>query len=1318
MKKKGLALLVALMLVFGLVACKDKTTTTIPTTAAPTTTAPVTTAFSVKLSGVTDAGFTNEDKIIAGEWFDLLAGVSAMGSDGVDYKNNIQFLTIDDACYIEDGKLKTTGPKTCTVTYRVVVQGKMDSVDRTIKISSAPITTVFVETDKWNNETLLGTDYTIQPALTADAVTNTWYYWTNIATVSAQISNNQLVIDQEAIGGNDYSYQIKVKTDIELEKKRSYKLTFTVDAEVARYIDIVVKAENADSGYTNDAHNIFELQAGVHEYEIVFVAPQTLLHLNIMTGSVESETRFGLLKFSDFTLFEGPIEIQYEELTDFFKNDAITVGTAMEYITGTDSDYVREFYYWDQSSGALLEGEYVEGGFELTVLTAATETWGAQLQWNDLTKAGTELKKGANYKLSFTITSTTARLINLQVTGATNSDTISKEQMYELAVGENEIVMEFQSLYSYFFMKVHFGNYGDVTQTGTFTFTNMKLFEEKGAVAEPEPVDEGTPIGNIFGTPTNANGALVINPDPLPVGEIHLWAGIAEWFGEWTEIPEVTGTYNNGKLALNIVKTGAPEFWAIQLKYAGGALSVGTDYVFAFTLNSTVARKINVQLKNASFGAAYVDQEIVLVEGMNFIEIPFKATVDSFNFQMNLGKFEDKDETGSLTFEQFTVTRPFALVEDFVVNGDFETAMATLGTADSVGWAVWTGGGYVGTQTITGGKLEVATTTKGTDDWNAQVQYNDPAANLIVDAMYKVELDVNSSVATQITLQFKGATNEGPHSNAVVNLVAGDNHVVVYLKAVQKPLKLFILLGTSEVGTLSFDNILFYAPVMPTEEEPAIDYWPIENGIQNGNFDAVGFAVNGEGSGWTSWTTIDQSWASTQIDATFNVVDGKVVVETLGTGGEVWYIQLCYRPTDPLLEVVPGRKYKVEFDVNASVAGTFSMEMSTTGDKANVAIPVTLVVGDNHVVVEYVAYEANFKLTACLGLYGLATLTFDNFKISEEVTLGYQEVENGIQNGNFDAVGFAVNGEGSGWTSWTTIDQSWASTQIDATFNVVDGKVVVETLGTGGEVWYIQLCYRPTDPLLEVVPGRKYKVEFDVNASVAGTFSMEMSTTGDKANVAIPVTLVVGDNHVVVEYVAYEANFKLTACLGLYGLATLTFDNFKISEAVPFDFSLVDNGIQNGNFDAVGFAVNGEGSGWTSWTTIDQSWASTQIDATFNVVDGKVVVETLGTGGEVWYIQLCYRPTDPLLEVVPGRKYKVEFDVNASVAGTFSMEMSTTGDKANVAIPVTLVVGDNHVVVEYVAYEANFKLTACLGLYGLATLTFDNFVISEFGPRI
>ncbi len=353
------------------------------------------------------------------------------------------------------------------------------------------------------------------------------------------------------------------------------------------------------------------------------------------------------------------------------------------------------------------------------------------------------------------------------------------------------------------------------------------------------------------------------------------------------------------------------------------------------------------------------------------------------------------------------------------------------------------------------------------------------------------------------------------------------------------------------------------------------------------------------------------------------------------------------------------------------------MEMTTTGNAANVQIPVTLVVGDNHVSVEYVAHEVNFKLTACIGTYGLAILTFDNF-------VAYEKVDKGILNGSFEPNAIELNGEGSVWSTWTNANE--------ATFAVVDEAVVATITGVGTEVWHAQLSYRPITN--DVVVGSTYVVEFDVNATVAGTFSMEMTTTGNAANVQIPVTLVVGDNHVTLQYVAYEENFKLTACIGTYGVAVLTFDNFTAN--------LLDGAdIFNYDFSPMPVALNAAGSGWTSWTNANE--------ATFAVVDEAVVATITVLGTEVWHAQLGYRPTSN--DVVVGDTYRVEFDVYATVAGTFSMEMSTTNNAANVAIPVTLVVGNNHVVVEYVAYETNFKLTACIGTYGIGVLTFDNFEV-------
>jgi hypothetical protein len=157
----------------------------------------------------------------------------------------------------------------------------------------------------------------------------------------------------------------------------------------------------------------------------------------------------------------------------------------------------------------------------------------------------------------------------------------------------------------------------------------------------------------------------------------------------------------------------------------------------------------------------------------------------------------------------------------------------------------------------------------------------------------------------------------------------------------------------------------------------------------------------------------------------------------------------------------------------------------------------------------------------------------------------------------------------------------------------------------------------------------------------------------------------------------------------------------------------------------MGIVVTGteETDGWTYWTTVDQGSWTTTVDATFAVTDGAAVVTILddstnhGVGQYVWSIQFQYRPNDAAFYVTAGATYRVEFDVNATVGGTFSMEMTTTGNAGNVAIPVTLVAGDNHVVVEYVAYEENFMLTACIGQYGPATLTFDNFTLTELVPR-
>jgi len=1145
MKKKGFLFLLLMLLSFGVIACEK--TTTVPTT--------VTTAFSVTLAGLTDVGFTADDKILTGESFDLLAGVTAIGTDGVDYADRIQLSSDDAACQIEDDNtLHSNTAKTCTITYLSVVNSKVTRANRLVKISAAPVTVEFTETDRIDNTALFGTDYTVT---TTDPGVNMWHYWQESNAVlgttgSVTVSGGKLIIVQETTGSVGYALQVPALTEASLEQGRTYKITMTITSDAVRVIDIVTKAPNDD--YGNDTHSLIEIAEGTAEYEMVFVANQDVLHLNIMTGLVEGNVNVGTLEFSNLTLFEGPELVNYTELTDFFVNTEVASGTSIEYITGTDTDYVREFYYWDENSGALLTGTTTADGIDLTVPTAATNDYGIQLQWNDVNKAGQALTVNQSYLLEMNITSSVARTIKIEVTGKTNSLAASVSQSFELQVGDNPIALEFTSLYDYFFLKMHFGNYGDLVQTGTFSITGLKLSEGTGEVV---PVDD-------------------------EVSYVQSYLQI------------VNGNFNAVGFAIN------------------GAGSAWTTWT---TINETWTTP--------------VDANFSVVDGAVVVE--------------------------------------------------------TLGTGDYV--------------------------------WSIQLQYRPGLGlnNVVAGNKYKVEFDVNASVAGTFSMELTTTGNAG-NVAIDVTLVEGDNHVVVEYTAYESQLMLTASLGQYGAATLTFDNFVLY-------EEATMAFVSVNNGIANGDFNADGFAVGGEGSSWGSWTTINETW-TTPVDATFNVVDGKVVVETLGVGDYVWSIQFQYRPELGLLNVVPGDKYKVEFDVNATVAGTFSMELTTTNNAANVAIDVTLVVGDNHVVVEYTAYEAQLMLTASLGQYGAAVLTFDNFNLQHEVVANaYHEFvasDLSIVNGNFSAAGFAVNAVGSSWSSWTTINETW-TTPVDANFSVLSGGVMVQTLGTGDYVWSIQLQYRPEIGLNQMVIGNYYRVEFDVDASVAGTFSMEVTTTNNFANNAFPVYLNVGMNHVSIHFMAMQKDLMLTASLGQYGAATLVFDNFEIFEQSQYHFVPVANGIVNGDFSAAGFAVNAVGSSWSSWTTVNETW-TTPVGANISILGGGVKVETLGVGDYVWSIQLQYRPALGVANVIPGDLYRVEFDVDASVGGTFSMEMTTTNNAANVAIEVTLVAGMNHVVVEYVAFEPQFMLTASLGQYGAATLVFDNFklyhsVISN-GPVI
>ena len=117
--KKLLVLIAALALTFSLAACGGGGDDPDPVD------------LVVTLSGLVD------QEITVGDAIDLLDGITATGSDDVDYTS---FITIDsDDCPLTEGTINTSSPKTCHITYTAVVEGKMVRDTLTIKINPADV---------------------------------------------------------------------------------------------------------------------------------------------------------------------------------------------------------------------------------------------------------------------------------------------------------------------------------------------------------------------------------------------------------------------------------------------------------------------------------------------------------------------------------------------------------------------------------------------------------------------------------------------------------------------------------------------------------------------------------------------------------------------------------------------------------------------------------------------------------------------------------------------------------------------------------------------------------------------------------------------------------------------------------------------------------------------------------------------------------------------------------------------------------------------------------------------------------------------------
>jgi hypothetical protein len=332
-------------------------------------------------------------------------------------------------------------------------------------------------------------------------------------------------------------------------------------------------------------------------------------------------------------------------------------------------------------------------------------------------------------------------------------------------------------------------------------------------------------------------------------------------------------------------------------------------------------------------------------------------------------------------------------------------------------WYLWVGQAAMGwtsywsefpelTSNYNAGKVSLDIAKVGAPEfWGIQLKYK--GGDIVKDVTYALSFQVYSEVARKIQFEIKNDAFNVVYNQYEVNLVAGINFVEVEFKAADTKLNIQFNLGNfnndplvEEAGLLEFSTFTLSRPTIL-----------VEGMFENGDFATAQAFGAADAPGWAYWTTEGATWLGendVEYLGTATIADGVLTAVTTQTGHIVWASQIQYNYAGAEKMTV-GAVYKVEFDVNASVATTIVAQLVTAGNFANQDVLVQLNQGDNHVTVYFVAQQEAFRFFFLLGNTAPSTLVFDNLTYSEPLLPGEVIPEPEVLVNAIDGKGNEVN---------------------------------------------------------------------------------------------------------------------------------------------------------------------------------------------------------------------------------------------------------------------------------------------------------------------
>ncbi|MDH6373600.1 beta-glucanase (GH16 family) [Paenibacillus sp. PastF-3] len=410
--------------------------------------------------------------------------------------------------------------------------------------------------------------------------------------------HNFVKVNISNAGGNVYSVQ--PQAIVSVAKGRFYKLSFDAKTDVSRNISVKLTGGESRGFAAYSPALKAELTSEMTHFETMFQMKEnsdiaTRIEFNMGTNA--SPVWLG--------------NVRLEEVDRIpFDHDGIKtpLGSGNHLYNGTfDLGEPNRMSYWhvETAKGATAAAKVDDKG-KLNVKIGGSESGEVRLL-----QKGIQLIQGQDYELAFNAAVSSARTATVQLLGKDGS--VHAQQSVNLAQGEQEIKASFTNLAG---ATDHEGQFILILNgaADTVILDNFKLLR----------------------TSFYYDPSLVYYP--LVNGEFN--AEFLAWDRLLTEQGgQSTATATDGTAKFNITNTGSQPY-SVMLFQNNLKAASGIDYVLEFDASSTIARKIGVNVENASYQASFTNI-VELTPATTHYKFEFRqGSKDTLSLKFLLGKVE------------------------------------------------------------------------------------------------------------------------------------------------------------------------------------------------------------------------------------------------------------------------------------------------------------------------------------------------------------------------------------------------------------------------------------------------------------------------------------------------------------------------------------------------------------------------------------------------------------------------------------------------------------------------------------------------------